>query len=244
MVYLGEDGDPYERVLEWWHSEGPGYGSPREHLFETLGLHPEAHPGPASGTHRVRAGGLVYQRISPSSFAHSPDGPELLLRLARQAYRRRNLRFETASQIVLRRGPYLIAAGVEGTDQDVCPTLTGPFVDLFDPDLPVLDAVKLLPNERRLLLMIDAVDGPADCVICSGSRVYDQHRSGSLFRFISAGPSGTMATTRIRLTARPRAVDIDAEGEVEARWQQSSHTLCLRYPNVPCGQEITVHLGR
>ncbi len=243
LVYLGEDGDPYERVLEWWQSEGPGYASPREHLFDALGIHPDAHPGSGSGTHRIRSGGLVYQRTNPSSFALSPDGPELLLRLARQAYRRRNLRFETASQMVLVRGPYVIAAGMEGTGNEARPPLTGPFVDLLDPELPVIDSVKLLPGEHRLLLSIDEVDGPTDRVICSGSRVYGQRREGHRFSFVSSGPSGTMATTRVRLSGRPEAVEIDADRNVEARWQSSSRTLCLRYPNVPTGREVTIRLG-
>jgi hypothetical protein len=242
LVYLAEDGDPYEGVLEWWHAEGPGYASPREHLFETLGLHPEAHPGSGSGTHRVRAGGLVYQRVSPSSFAHSPDGPERVLRLTRQAYRRRNLRFETSSQIALQRGPYVIAAGVEGVDAGERLEMKGPFIDLFDPELPVIDGVKLLPGERRLLQRIDAVDGPTDRVLCAGSRVYDQRRQGDVFRFTASGPAGTMATTRVRLSDRPRAVEIDQEHHVEARWQSASQTLCLRHPNVPTGTEIVVHL--
>jgi hypothetical protein len=49
LVVIDDDKDPYNRVREWWNQDGRSSGTPRQHLFQQLGL-PEA----ATGLHRVR----------------------------------------------------------------------------------------------------------------------------------------------------------------------------------------------
>jgi hypothetical protein len=244
LVYLGDDQDGYETVLEWWNTPEMEYLSPREHLFEALGLHPDAHPGPHPGTHRLRKGGLVYQRVSPSVFAYAEDGPERVLRLTAQACRRGNTRFETQPHIVLRRGPYLVAVGVDRDAEAPRRILGGTWVDLFSPGLDVLVDPELGPGGLRFLLDVQGVEGPTDRVLCSGSRIYDQSRVGSEFSFTSVGPAGTTAVTRVRLSARPRSVHVPGcEGRCEARWHAPTRTVLLRYPNKPTGRPITINFA-
>ncbi len=47
LVFLGDDSDPYNSVRSWWNDKAKGmsYRSPREHLFEQLGLSRDAKPG-------------------------------------------------------------------------------------------------------------------------------------------------------------------------------------------------------
>jgi len=240
LVYVGHDADPYHGVLEWWNTGDRSYASPREHLFEILGLHPDALPG----THRVRKGGLVYLRHDPADLAASHSGPDTVIRLVRDACHRRNFAFDIVNHLVLRRGPYVIAAGVDGLTPDEATELGGPMVDLFDARLPVLDSVQLRNGDVRLLLDLARFEGPTDRVLCSASRVTDQERRGQEFRFTSTGPAGTVASTRLRLSGRPESVRIaDLDAEIEATWHASTRTLLLRYPNSPEGRDVRVGLA-
>src|ERR1700677_374415 len=38
LVFCDKDADPYLKVRDWWNSDGKHYKTPREHLFELLGL--------------------------------------------------------------------------------------------------------------------------------------------------------------------------------------------------------------
>lgn len=42
LIYIGDDSDPYHQVKEWWNQGKRHYHSPREHLFEGLGLSPDS----------------------------------------------------------------------------------------------------------------------------------------------------------------------------------------------------------
>ncbi|MGC3958162.1 MAG: hypothetical protein QM813_09550 [Verrucomicrobiota bacterium] len=50
------DADPYLKVREWWNSERRNYATPREHLFEKLGLKASVV---ANGLQSVGKGGLI-----------------------------------------------------------------------------------------------------------------------------------------------------------------------------------------
>lgn len=243
LVYVGDDGDAYHHVLEWWNTGELRYASPREHLFETLGLHPEAPPGNQPGTHRVRTGGVVVYRRNPAELAHSADGPEVVLRLARHACRRRNFRYALSDHLVLRRGPYVLAVGL-AEHEDLTPaTIAGPVVDLLDPELSVLDSVRVAPGDLRVLLRVEDYEGPVDRVLCAAGRAYDQRREGDRFSFTVAGPLGTEGLVRLRLSDKP--VDIALPGSRashDARWHAPSRTLLLRYPNRPEGQRVRIGL--
>ena len=66
--------------------------------------------------------------------------------------------YRETSHLILRRGPYLIAAGLDESVPGAVPQeLTGRFVNLFDARLPVLQHVTLTPGSRYLLLDLDRV---------------------------------------------------------------------------------------
>lgn len=240
LVYVGDDTDPYDRVSEWWNTGDEAWSSPREHLFETLGLHPLAEPG----LHRVRTGGVVYARTSPTAYARAVDGPERVIALAERAYRRRNMSLSTTGHIILRRGPYVIAVGLEAAAVADRRCLHGPFIDLLGLGLPVVRDVVIRAGDRRLLVDIERVEGPRDRVLCSASRVHNQQRVGRRFEFTACGPTGTAAVTRVRLSSRPRSVLVaGAKAGCTARWHPRSSTLLVEHPNSPIGQVVSIDLS-
>jgi hypothetical protein len=47
LIYCGRDGDPYQKVMEWWDTHGNHYTAPSQHLFKLLGIRPGSAGGPA-----------------------------------------------------------------------------------------------------------------------------------------------------------------------------------------------------
>src|SRR5690606_38262839 len=99
---------------------------------------------------------------------------------------------------LLRRGPFVIAAGMDefsgadGSDEDgVLLRLKGRFVDLFSHELRVMREVALKPGERLFLLDLDrklANEANSPCVVASASRIEDVELSEWALRFRSEAP--------------------------------------------------------
>src|SRR5262249_744908 len=153
LIFLGEDSDPYNRVRAWWNdpAKGMAYGSPREHLFAQLGL-----PGDApSGTHTTGKGILLFDHRSPAALTYDRDDADQLRALVRSACEDVGMKCRETNYLVLRRGPYVVAAGLDESLDDPPHLLQGHFLDLFDAHLPILELVSLTPGSRRFLLDLD-----------------------------------------------------------------------------------------
>jgi hypothetical protein len=73
LVVCDDDGDPFNSVREWWNTNGMHYATPRQHLFEQLGL-PKDDPNPSP----VGKGQVVWIHRDPAQLAAIPDGDALL----------------------------------------------------------------------------------------------------------------------------------------------------------------------
>jgi len=133
LVVLDGDGDSYNAVREWWNAAPNSYKTPREHLFERLGI-----PADADGLFHVRRGVVLPERMSRAALSHSKDGGVTVRGLAPQAAAAVNLTWKETNALVLRRGPYIVGAGLDDSVSRAGTfTLHGRIVDLFDARLSV-----------------------------------------------------------------------------------------------------------
>ncbi|MBN1419673.1 MAG: alpha-L-fucosidase [Planctomycetes bacterium] len=236
LVYIGDDADPYHAVKEWWTEKG--YASARIPLFEALGLAADA----AEGAHPVGEGTLIFRRAQPKAFAASPAKAEELRGLVRDAAEAANLAWRETNHIVLRRGPYVIAAGLDESVEGPSTVLEGHFCDLFDAGLAIRRRVEVAPGSRILLIDLDRVGIRAPSVVAAAAKIRGQAREGGRFRFHAEGPAVTTAAVRILLDARPREIRIAGEPAPFA-WDQPSRTALIRFPNDPKGVWVEVEEG-
>ena len=69
LVVVDDDGDPYNAVREWWNTDPHSYKTPRQHLFEALGI-----PKDATGVHKkVGRGVVVREALSPQRFTRETE---------------------------------------------------------------------------------------------------------------------------------------------------------------------------
>ena len=120
LVVVDNDSDPYNRAQDWWNNNGSTGAIPRTLLFQSLGLDPQAE-----GTHRVGKGLVIFRRQSPSALAADPAGAQQVLALTREAAAQTRLPWTQSTALVLRRGPFVIASGLdkpEGTPEPAAVT--------------------------------------------------------------------------------------------------------------------------
>jgi hypothetical protein len=245
LVFLGDDSDPYNAVRAWWNDGTPAAGapfrSPRQHLFEQLGVSRDA----AAGLYKVGRGTLIYDLSSPAALTYQLDGAGHVRSLARQGCEAVGLAYRETNYFSLRRGPYAVAVGLDESLPDAPRVLRGRFLDLFDARLPVLDAVTLTSGSRRLLLDLDRVETKAPVVLASSCKILG---AGPIpapqrgFRFHAEGPDKTLAVVRLRLDAEPKEATVDGKpiADDSRAWHAASNTLWLRFPNAASGHEIVV----
>ncbi len=233
LVFVDDGADPYNSVKEWWNSDGLSYAAPSVHLLEQLGVEDR------EGLQRVGKGAVIVRHASPNALARARDGAATVVGLAKDACTAASLKWATSTGLVLRRGPYVVAAGLDETPTVEVKTLRGRFVNLFDAKLPVLREVTLAPNTRYLLKDLAKLGGSGARVVASASKVLDVRADASSLRFHSSGPQGVTAATRVWLPREPKSVTVGGAA-VTAAWDADSSTALIEFPNVPEGVEVEV----
>ena len=119
-------------------------------------------------------------------------------------------------------------------------------IDLFDPEIPVLDEKQVNPGEQAFLYNIGSVKNPdTPQVLASAARVYDEKVASNEYTFVAKSPLNTTNVMRILLPEKPVRIEVtDAAGkvlELDTSWDESSKTCFLSFENNPDG--VGVKLG-
>jgi hypothetical protein len=239
LIFVDDDRDPYNGVRFWWNdaSKGMSYRTPREHLFERLGLAKDAAPG----THKAGAGWLIYDASSPAGLTHRPDGADHICGLVRRACESIGLQYRETNHLALRRGPYVIAAGLDESLDRPPHVLRGRFINLFDARLPIVESVTLAPGSRHLLLDLDHVRVSEPAVLASACKALGAEVAPDRsFRFFAEGPDKIEAVARVSLPSAPAEIRVDDQPLAADAWSwdAASKTVLLRFPNAAGGRWV------
>jgi len=213
------------------------YRAPREHLFEQLGLAKDAKPG----TYKIGTGSLIHDASSPAALTHRPDGADHIRGLVRRACESIGLEYHETNYLALRRGPYMVAAGLNESIDQAAHLMRGRFINLFDARLPIIDGVPIAPGGRYLLLDLEHARVSEPAVLASACKVLGAEVTpdGS-FRFYAEGPDKIEAVARVVLPSAPAEVRVDDRplaGDAWS-WDAASKTVLLRFPNAAAGRWV------
>lgn len=228
LVVVDDDDDPYNSVREWWNTAPNAYETPREHLFAKLGI-----PEDATGLYRVGRGAVLSARISPAALTYSKDGSATVLGLARQAAAAVNLPWKETKALVMRRGPYVIAAGLGEFRTGPQPyVLHGRFVNLFDANLPIVTRIPLPPSARLLLIDLDTVrKSSVAMVIAASCRVTDEHSDANHLTFEADGVEKTNAVVRIMTKKKLSSILVAGVALPARDYEVGAGTLLIHFQN-------------
>ena len=235
LVVVDDDTDPYLAVRAWWNTAPYSYRTPREHLFERLGL-----PADFTGTQRVGKGVVVRESASPAAMTYQRGGADRLRELARQAAEAIRLEWRESNALVLQRGPYVIVAGLAESRASGGPVkLSGRFVDLFDSKLSVLDGLTVTADKRALLYDLSCVKQKAE-LVAAACNVRDLQIASDAITFRATGIDETQAVVCLVVSASPREISVDGKPLPAEAWDYSGGVVRVHFDNSADGASIVI----
>ena len=237
LVVIDDDKDPYHAVREWWNTPPMQFRTPRHHLFQTLQIADDT-----KGLSHVGKGVIVYAPLSPSALTYDKTGANQLRNLTRAAAEAIGLKWKESAALVLRRGPYLIAAGLDEATPDKPPVvLHGRFISLFDPALAITNEVTLVPGSRAMLLDVATPTAEKkEGILAAACGVREESVTADAISFRAFGVAGSNAVVCIASRRDPKTVTVGGISLPPANWHFDSGLLWLRFQNSPESVAIEV----
>lgn len=236
LVVIDDDKDPFNSVREWWNEGKEKYKSPREHLFKLLGL-----PADEQGLHRVGRGAVLYESASPAGLTYQPNGSDQIRGWAKQAADAVQLPWKESPALVLRRGPYLIAAGLEETGAHLAPVvLHGRLISLFDPALSTVKEFPISSGRRAVLIDLDSMPKDHQGIIAAACRVRDQVIGPKSISFHADGLEGSQAVVCVTMSRQPHSVEMDGKPMAAEEYTYSDGILRLHFTNHARGDSFVI----
>jgi hypothetical protein len=234
LVLLGNSNDELDRSATFWWQK-LGFASPMHHLLNELG-------GTGPGSWRVGLGSVIRDETSPAAFADSDAASQVYLPLIDWAVQHSaaELHLATPGYFMMRRGPFVIA---NARQKPI--SVDGKFIDIFDPDLPVVDGIHLAAGASGLFRDVTDIlagEGPP-VVLHATHRLISQQFDAASLRFFIKGPAGTPAVVRIFTGGREieSITAVDSAGQpVEVTSVVEGMTARLEFPNDPDGVTVTI----
>ena len=120
-------------------------------------------------------------------------------------------------------------------------TLSGLYIDLFEPELPLKKKVVVEPNSQALLIDMSKVsDFKTPRVLAASFRESDEFIAKHEYSFVAKSPSETDGVARVLLPSRPKSVIVDGEQVFDKTdWDQASKTYLLKFENSPQGRKVS-----
>jgi hypothetical protein len=245
LVVCDDDRDPYNAVRDWWNSGAMKYATPREHLFEQLGL-----KGETSEMNRVGKGVVIWLRENPAAFAASAEAESQLANVVKRAAEEVHLKWRETNYLLLRRGPYVIAARLDESPASGSKELQGKFINLFDSELNVQTNLTITSGSRYLLLDLQKIRGRDTSVLAAACKIVESKRTSEAGRGVLTAPSyiveGVGGTEAVVLFRVPPGTNPSAElagGTItNLNYNASEHLAWIRFANESKPRELSVRL--
>lgn len=241
LVVCDDDSDPFNAVREWWNSGGLHYRTPREQLFEQLGRQSvTADAGKKQTEWRFGKGSVVWVRENPVQFTRNSDGAKQVVALTRHAAKLAHLKWRETNYLLLRRGPYIVAAGLDESIPGAPKTLKGRFINLFDPELRVQTSIQIDPNSRFLLRDLDATRAAQPEVLESACKSLVIKGDNHSLSITIEGIGETPAMILLQCPKPPRSVTLENEAVKDFDYSAKNNLLWIRFTNQSRPRALTV----
>ncbi len=237
LIYVGDGSDPFDSIQSWWNREGLDYNGPAEQLFEAMGL----SRVPQQGCYAVGKGTVCYYPKTPRTIAANAEVSDDYAAAIGDWIGG----YPKDSELVLRRGNYVVAAGMDEFKQDRMPyTVKGLYIDLFDHQLSVVRDPQLYPGEVHLWYDAAKIDRsqPAEVLAVSGRMEKLEISQRTLLVKIK-GPADMVGCMRIYTARQPKEILVTVKGKTEPSshiYDIASRTSYFNYPSCPEGVTVKV----
>ncbi len=249
LMYIGDGSDPYHGVDGWWNrpSLSPGgkggYHNPAEHLFELL----ELSAAPQDGIFKAGSGRVMVWNISPARLCLTPELAGEYRSRMKELLKLGGTDWRFGNQLTLHRGPYIISAVMDGSEEDIPEDthgFTGLFADMLTGDYAIIREKSLCRDESTILFDFSKIEGEDWRVIGCSARIFslEPDTGATGFSMKVKAADKLMAFMRIRLPGP--VVLLEAEDEegrqvpVDYYWDEDTRTQLFCYES--SNQELSI----
>lgn len=244
VIYSARDNDPYQTVQEWWNTGENKYAAPSDHLLEKMNI----GKTPAEGEYNFGKGSVYVFRHDPKEYALSKHGDSAFVEVAKRLYEQKAKAGKVIfkNSFFLQRGNYDLISVMDESVSSQPYTAKGMFIDLFDPQLPVIYQKVVNPGSQAFLYGIKRLKNKnTPQVLATAARIYNEEIKTGEYSFIAKSPVNTSNVMRILLPAKPLSFKIkDATGNdlktATCEWDKKSKTCRIVFDNNPQGIAVTV----
>ena len=242
LLYCGKDDDAFQSVQEWWNTCGNDFKAPSEHLFQKLRL---TAPFKA-GEYRYGDGKIYILRNDPKEFVLNKNGDNTFVNTVKNLYETTGSKLVFKNHFTLTRGPYEIISIVDENADQTPLILKGEYIDLFDPEIPVLNEKQVNPGEQAFLYNIGSVKNrEVPVVLATAARIYNEKTGKNVYSFVAKSPVNTTNVMRILLPEKVKKAEVtDATGkqmDSKMSWDEKSKTCFLSFENNPDGVNVKLN---
>ncbi|MFV0507314.1 MAG: hypothetical protein ACK5L5_11550 [Bacteroidales bacterium] len=244
LIYSGTDKDPFQSISEWWNQGSQPYPTASAQLFELMGL----NLAPREGEYKVGKGKVYIIRKDPKEYVLNQGGDAQFLQIVTNFYNEttsgEDLQYK--NNFRLTRGNYELTAVLDEQEDKTPVELQGNYIDMFDPEIPVIHRKEVFPGNQSMLFNLDLVKNKHKAqVLVSGARVYEERGTDRMFSFQTKGPLNTTNVMRILLPKKPTNFSALDENKTSAagsewEWDEASRTLWASFENNPKGVWVEV----
>jgi hypothetical protein len=231
LIFCDDDSDPFNAVHDWWNSDGNKFSTPREHLFAQLGFDQTNAENSAETSWQYGKGSVSWLRKNPAQLAGSAQGADQVVDIVQQAAKSAKLKWRETNSLLLRRGPYIIAAGLDESIAGEPKILRGRFVNLFDPDLQVLDSVRIGPGSRYFLRDLNSAHARKPQLLASACKALPVKPQDKTLSYLVEGVAQTPAVMLFRVSDAPRSVTLDSQPVEHFDFSKKGGLLWIRFVN-------------
>ena len=149
------------------------------------------------------------------------------------------LKWRESNYLLLRRGPYVIAAGLDESIAGEPHVLHGRFVNLFDSELRVLTDVSIVPGSRWFLLDLDAARAGRPHLLASACKAIPGLKPISK----SASPSKELKLPAVMLMESPkppRSMTLAGKELATFDYSAKERLLWIHFENDVMPRQLTV----
>ena len=234
LVVCDDDSDPFNSVREWWNSNGMSYRTPREQLFEKLDFRKDAGKGAPDEKQTewvCGKGNVIWLRENPAHLAQDSSDAARVVSLVRRAADRAKIDWRETNYLLLRRGPYVIAAGLDESIAGAPRVLRGRFVNLFDSQLRVQTEIRLEPGSRFLLRDLNATSvGQAEVLESACRSLVVKHDDKSM-TLAMEGVGDTPGVVLLECAKAPHSLTLDGQAVKDFNYSEKDKLLWIRFTN-------------
>jgi hypothetical protein len=233
LVVCDDDSDPFNSVREWWNTNGMSYKTPREHLFEKLNFNKDAGKSVDEKQIEWRCGkgDVIWTRENPAKLAQNVTGAERVVSLVHRAADQAKLNWLETNYLLLRRGPYVIASGLDESVGGGPKVLHGRFINLFDSQLRVQTEIRVEPGSRFLLRDLDATSAGQPEVLQSACKSLVVKRDDKSISLAVEGVGETPGMVLLQCVKAPQSITLDGEALKDFNYSEKDKLLWIRFAN-------------